>query len=624
MTDGDSGDVETAWRLLDYIAVDYGAAVADGVVTDAVEYGEQVEFAQTAATMIAALAASPRQAELLAESRRLQRAIAEKLDTAQVADIAHGLAAALLAAYPVPLAPGAAPNLSRGAELYAQQCAACHGIGGQGDGPAAAGLTPPPTAFTDGERARQRSIFALYQVVTQGIDGTPMQSYASLPTGDRWALAFHAGQFAFPDTDASEGERLWQADPSLHAVVPDLKTLVGTTPAALAARVGAPRADELMAFLRRQPQQVIQSSPRQLTLAREHLAQSLAAYQAGDARRAGRLALSAYLDGIEPFEPTLGARDSRLLQQIETAMGEYRAAISRSEDAGTLAGRVQRLDGLFGEAEAALAPGRSSQLSTFVGAATILLREGLEALLIVVAMIAFLRKAGREEVMPYVHAGWTGALLAGFVTWIAATWFIGISGASRELTEGIGSVFAALVLLSVGIWMHGKAQADQWQRYIREKLSGALSGRSAWLLFGLAFIVVYREAFETILFFVALWAQGNGGAMLLGALSACVVLAVIALAMLRYSRRLPIDRFFRYSAWLMALLAVVLAGKGIAALQEAGLVGQSTLSAVPRVDILGLYPTVQGVAAQFIMIAALLLGFWWNRQQALRPVAAGR
>lgn len=133
MTDGDSGDVETAWRLLDYIAVDYGAAVADGVVTDAVEYGEQVEFAQTAATMIAALAASPRQAELLAESRRLQRAIAEKLDTAQVADIAHGLAAALLAAYPVPLAPGAAPNLSRGAELYAQQCAACHGIEGQGD-----------------------------------------------------------------------------------------------------------------------------------------------------------------------------------------------------------------------------------------------------------------------------------------------------------------------------------------------------------------------------------------------------------------------------------------------------------------------------------------------------------
>ena len=624
ISDGARGDVETAWRLLDYIAVDYGAAVADGVVTDPVEYREQVEFARTAAAMIAALAPRPEQADLLARSQRLQNAIAEKLDGAQVADIAHELAAALLVAYPVLLAPGAAPDLDRGAQLYAQQCAACHGIGGEGNGPAAVGLTPPPTAFTDAERARQRSVFALYQVVTQGLDDTPMQSYASLPTEDRWALAFHVGQFAFPDTEASEGQRLWRADTSLHAVIPDLKTLTGTTPAVLAAQVGARPADALMAFLRRHPEQVIRPSSGQLTAAREHLAESLAAYQAGDARQAGKLALSAYLDGFEPIEPALGARDSQLLQQIETAMGEYRAAISSSEDAGTLARRVQLLDGLLDEAEAALAPGTSSQLSTFLGAATILLREGLEALLIVVAMIAFLRKAGRVEAMPYVHAGWAGALLAGVLTWIVATWFIGISGASRELTEGIGSVFAALVLLSVGIWMHGKAQADQWQRYIREKLSGALSGRSAWLLFGLAFLVVYREAFETILFFVALWAQGNGAAMLLGASSACVVLAAVALAMLRYSRRLPIDRFFGYSAWLMAFLAVVLAGKGVAALQEAGIVDLSLLSFIPRLEIIGLYPTAQGVGAQLIMIAALLLGFWWNRQQASRPVAAGR
>ena len=89
-------------------------------------------------------------------------------------------------------------------------------------------------------------------------------------------------------------------------------------------------------------------------------------------------------------------------------------------------------------------------------------------------------------------------------------------------------MFAAVVLLSVGIWMHGKAQADQWQYYIREKVAKALSGNSAWLLFGLAFIVVYREVFETILFYAALWTQGNGGAILAGALSACAALALIA------------------------------------------------------------------------------------------------
>ncbi|CAG1770158.1 partial Ferrous iron permease EfeU, partial [uncultured bacterium] len=212
------------------------------------------------------------------------------------------------------------------------------------------------------------------------------------------------------------------------------------------------------------------------------------------------------------------------------------------------------------------------------------------------------------------HGGWIGALLAGGLTWAAATWLIEISGASRELTEGFGSVFAALVLVSVGIWMHGKAQADHWQRYIREKMSSALSGRSAWLLFGLAFLVVYREVFETILFFAALWSQGNGAAMLAGAGSASVLLALIAMGMLRFSRRLPIATFFRWSAWLMAVLAVVLAGKGVAALQEAGMVGVTQLSVVPRLGLFGLFPTVQTTLAQALTLLALLAGFAWNRR----------
>ena len=143
-----------------------------------------------------------------------------------------------------------------------------------------------------------------------------------------------------------------------------------------------------------------------------------------------------------------------------------------------------------------------------------------------------------------------------------------ISGASRELTEGFGSLFAALVLISVGIWMHGKSQADAWQVYIREKMSKALSRRSAWFLFLLAFVVVYREVFETILFLVALWSQGGHVALLLGVLAAALTLGVIAWALLGYSRRLPIGKFFGFSSILLAILAVVLAGKGVSGLQE--------------------------------------------------------
>jgi high-affinity iron transporter len=147
-------------------------------------------------------------------------------------------------------------------------------------------------------------------------------------------------------------------------------------------------------------------------------------------------------------------------------------------------------------------------------------------------------------------------------------------------------------------------------------MTKALTGRSAWLLFGLAFIVVYREVFETILFYAALWTQGNGGAMLAGAGVAVAALAIIAWAMLRYSRDLPIAKFFNYSAWLMAVLTVVLAGKGVAALQEAGIINIAPLVAAPRVSLLGIFPTVLSLAAQAAMLIAIALGFSFNRRKA--------
>ena len=610
----ETSDVETTWRLLDYIAVDYAGAVAHGAVTSPSEYAEQNEFAATVAAKLAGLPPKPERQALLTEAAGLQRAIADKAEAEKVAEIAHGLAAALLAAYPVPLAPNRTPDLTRGAQLYAQNCAACHGAAGDGHGPEAAKLDTPPIAFTDTDRARQRSVFGLYQVITQGLDGTAMPSFERLSPDDRWALAFYAGRFAFPDAAADQGERLWKQDASLRRLIPDLKTLTGMTPVALAGKIGQDKADALLAYLRRHPDALVQQESA-FAVVRSRLSESVDAVRMGDRRHAGELALSAYLDGFEPIEPALSVSDRTLMERIEGLMGEYRAAVQGGEAADALSDRVQVLDGLLDDAQAALSPDAVSGLSMFLGAATILLREGLEALLIVVAMIAFLRKAERKEVLPYVHAGWVGALAAGFLTWVVATWVIGISGASRELTEGFGSVFAAVVLLSVGIWMHGKAQADQWQHYIREKMSKALSGGSAWFLLALAFIVVYREVFETILFYAALWSQGNGGAILAGALSASAALAIIAWAMLRYSRQLPIGKFFTYSSWLMAVLTVVLAGKGISALQEAGIVNIAPLRSVPRISLLGLFPTVQTVAAQLLMIAALTIGFAFNRRK---------
>jgi high-affinity iron transporter len=617
-----NAEVQTTWRLLDYVAVDYREAVRDGRVINPGEYQEMAEFTASIRERLGALADKGARPRLVAGADALRAAVARKEAPEAIEKQARGLAAQLLAAYPVPLAPRRMPDLARGQALYAQNCASCHGASGDAKVRLAATMDPPPIAFTDRARARERSLFALYQVIDQGLEGTAMSSFEHLPEEEKWALAFAAGRFAYPDALAAEGRRIWESDPAVRALVPDAAALTGLSEAALAARIGGDKAGPVSAFLRSSPSAVSGAGASTLAVARERLSQSLAAYERGDRKAATELALSAYLDGFEPVEPMLASRDSALMGRVEKAMGELRAAIGRGDDPARVRERIATLQGLFDESERALAPEEGSAASTFLGAFTILLREGLEALLIVVAMLAFLRKADRAEMVRPVHWGWIAALIAGLGTWWAATHLISISGAGRELTEGFGSLLAALILLFVGIWMHGKAQADEWQRYIREKVGQALSRKSAWFLFLLSFVAVYREVFETILFFAALSAEGRLAPLVGGAAAALALLALIAVLMFRYSRKLPIGKFFAYSSALIAVLAVVLAGKGVAALQEAGMIGVTPLAAVPRIDLLGLHPTLEGVAAQGATLAVLLFGFARNRRGAARLAAA--
>jgi high-affinity iron transporter len=263
----------------------------------------------------------------------------------------------------------------------------------------------------------------------------------------------------------------------------------------------------------------------------------------------------------------------------------------------------------------------------FFGSLAILLREGLEALLVVVGMLAFLRRAERPELLAYVHAGWSGALGAGALTWVAATYLVSISGANREVTEGLSSLFAAAVLVSVGVWMHQKSAAGRWQAYLQQQMTAALGKRSALFLFGLSFVAVYREVFETILFYAAMWDQGENAAVLSGLACGAVILAVVSVLLLKFSARLPIGKFFQFSAWLVAVLAVVLTGKGIAALQEAGWIGAHAIRA-PRLELLGVYPSSVGLAAQLLVLLALLAFFtrdaWQGRRKPARPRDTGR
>lgn len=602
------------WQLLEYIAVDYHGAVADGEVRNTSEFSEMKEFAKSVHERLQSLPPAPDKSHLQALGAQLELAIDQRAEATVVAEQSRALASSLIKSYPLTLAPASAPNLARGATLYQAQCAACHGTTGHADGVLAAQLRPAPVAFSDNDRSAGRSLAALYQVINQGVAGTAMPNFAKLSESDRWALAYFVGTLSYTDAMREQGEHAWRTLPQLRAAVPDLAALSRLTEYSVSGVNTPAQAREAIAYLRSNPEVLSQAQPTGLKLVRLKLAQSLDAFKADDKARATRLALSAYLDGFEPLEPTLSARDKDLLKQIETGMLAYRAVIAQGTIPGAQAA-LSDLTVLLDRAESTLGGTAEDPTTTFVGALTILLREGVEALLVVVGMIAFLKKAGRNAELKHVHAGWVGALAGGALTWVIATYFVGISGASRELTEGLSSIFAALVLLAVGLWMHQKSAAGRWQTYLHAKLSAATSRGSAFALFALAFVAVYREVFETVLFYSALWAEGNRSALLAGLGAGVASLALVAWALLRSSANMPISRFFSLSSVLVAVLAVVLAGKGIKALQEAGLLTANLLS-MPRIDVLGVYPSAESLTAQLAVLAIALLGFAFNARSA--------
>lgn len=614
-----AADLRQTWQMLDYIAVDYPGAVQAGRVIAPNEYAEMSEFAGAVRSQLAALPGGQNQQELTAQADRLVQAVAEKADPAQVATLARGLGTTLLARYPIGAVPASAPKTSQAASIYSQQCAACHGPTGHGDGPAAQALSPPPIAFTDATRAAQRTPLSLYEVISQGVPGTGMVSFSGLSESDRWALAFYVGSLGYSSQAKAQGEALWRTSAEAHTHIPSLEALTRTREADLATTMPADQANAIIAYLRSQPQAVNEAVPGadRFAVARQRLAASQRAYADEDLAQAKKLALSSYLDGVEPLEPTLATRNPSLLREIETAMAGYRAQLDQHAPAADVAGQAAQIAQLFDRADVALRDTRIGASTAFLGSFTILVREGLEALLIVIGIVAFLRKAERSDVLPYVHAGWICALLAGAATWAVATYFVDISGANREVTEGVSALFAAAVLLSVGIWMHQKSLAGRWQEYLHAKLTTALTRRSAVFLFMLAFVAVYREVFETILFYIAMWSDQASTAILAGLVAGIAVLAAVAYWMLRMSRRLPIGRFFSISSILIAVMAVILIGKGVAALQEAGWISQTPL-ALPRIEWIGLYPTWQSLLAQVLVGTAAIVGFLANARSGVR------
>jgi high-affinity iron transporter len=181
----------------------------------------------------------------------------------------------------------------------------------------------------------------------------------------------------------------------------------------------------------------------------------------------------------------------------------------------------------------------------------------------------------------------------------------------------VTTLVAAAVLLYVGFWMHGMAYTERWRTLLHDHLQGALSARTMWALALVSFLPVYREAFETVLFYQALWVQVAPAyvPVLGGFVSAAVALAILGWLIFRGSSRLPLGFFFGATSLLLTALAVVFVGRGVAALQEAGTLPVNPVN-LPSIPVFGLYPTVQGLVLQVLVALVIASVFAYTRHRA--------
>lgn len=615
----DAEKAQTVIHMLDYVGVDYPEFVRDGKVLDAAEYEEQKEFAKQSLALLQQLPQHPDKAKLLGQAGELLARIEARAPGQEISQRAAAVRADVMRMYKLAVAPRAAPDLARAATLFQAQCASCHGAQGRGDGPLAKGMEPAPSNFHDDARMDQRSIYGLYNTISLGVNGTPMRGFGELSEADRWALAFFAAGLRIPEPGTARGEALWNEGPG-KAQFPDLKSVVMPAPGEVAAKGADARA--VHAYLVKHPEAIAAAAPSPLAFTRSRLGDALDAVRRNDREAARQHAITAYLEGFELVEAALDNVDAPLRQDIEREMIALRAAIADAP-ADDIAQRIGRIEGLLDEAGQQLSGEGLSTGTAFLSSLLILLREGLEAILVLAAIGAFVAKTGRRDALPYVHAGWIAAVALGAATWFAATHLIAISGANRELTEGVTALFAAAMLLYVGWWLHGKSYAQAWSAFIREQVTSALGKRTLWAMAGVSFLAVYRELFEVVLFYQTLWVQAGPqghAAVLWGIAAAAVLLTLIGGAVLKFSVRLPIGPFFGATSALLAILAVVFVGNGIAALQEAGVM-HATLVRFVEVPLLGVHPTAQGLAWQGAALLLVVAGLLMNRRRQLRAAA---
>ncbi|MDR1853517.1 MAG: FTR1 family iron permease [Azoarcus sp.] len=328
-----------------------------------------------------------------------------------------------------------------------------------------------------------------------------------------------------------------------------------------------------------------------------------------------------YFDHFEALELDLGVRDSGLKNELEILFGALNGDAMRGVPRARLENSWRELHAKLGEAQALYGDGATVDggSGAFLKALLILVREGTEAMLVVGALAAYLRRAGAADKVWVIHVGVAVAVALSLVTgWALDSLLAGI-GAPLAVVEGVTMLAASAMLFYVSCWLFAKREARRWEEWIARQMESALGKGSLLALGGAACLAVYREGAETVLFYEALAAgsPGEEGAMRAGFALAVLLLAALYFLMRQAALRLPFGVFFGATSALLYGLAVVFLGQAIVELQAAGWIASIYLPGFPQVSWLGIAPSAQSLGAQAALVALPLFWFVFRRSTTL-------
>jgi high-affinity iron transporter len=617
--------------LLDYLGGDYQNAVQNGKIVNKDEYAEMQEFSKRIIELIGQLKAIEKtdKAQIEPMLKSLVGEVEKKGDEKTVAKLANDAKERLIATYKIVPHPRQLPALADGRTIFIENCLQCHGPGGKGDGPGRESMnpkTPLPANLTDPEFMAGLSPFKAYNTVSFGIENTAMASFAALSDEQRWQVAFYALALRFPAETSAAGEA-WLKGKSLPPDLVNVATLATTSDGELSTKIKKLFPDgpngAILAYLRRGLLEKKSADP--LLIARTLIGEAATLYSGGENEKAYQKAIEAYLDGFEMAEPALFAKDGSLGRSLENQFTQFRNSIRQRVPVEEIQKQRREIDLKLDQAGLTLASGDEnlSGFYAFLNSALIILREGLEATLILAAIIAMLKVMGAATAIRYIHLGWVLALIAGAVTWLAAQTVLTFSGQHRESMEGFISIFAAAALFYVGYWLHTRTEAKRWHAFIQDKVQTVLSSKNIFGLVGISFFAVYREAFEVVLFYQALWLQNeHSHNAIVGGFGAGVAALVGATyAILKLGLRLPLKYFFGVTGTLLYIMAFIFAGTGVNQLQAAGWLPATPVNFPPPVPLLGIYPTIESLAAQGILLCVFFGTALWMAHERKGAVA---